>query len=150
MIQDRSGFGVFLKTATGEIATNDGFDGQGDKFAHEHRARDQVFVSFEGVRQGRQVIGHEVRREHRFSLFEPPQADLRKENAFAGNAVRHHDIEGRQPIGSHDEVVFAEIENFADFTFGYERERQARDGHQCFLGQGRRFHSADLIGIGRP
>ncbi len=55
----------------------------------------------------RNNIGHPV---------EPENGKLVKNLSFFGNTLIHDDIEGRKPVGSNEQEVFAQIINVTDFA----------------------------------
>ena len=121
MVEDATGLLVFLEAAAGEVAADDGFDRKGLELTHEHRARDQVFVAVQGLGQRVGVVGHEVRREDEAGLIKPPKADLGEEDAFARDAVGHHDVEGRETVSRDNQIMRAEVEDFTDLALRLER-----------------------------
>ena len=78
-------------------------------------------MAVQGLGQRVGVIGHEVRREDKAGLVEPPEADLREEDAFARDAVGHHDVERRETVRRHNQVMRAEVEDFTNLALRLER-----------------------------
>ena len=85
------------------------FVAAGLELADEHRAGNQVLMAPQRAGERGQVVRHEVRREDRRRLREPPEADLREQDALTRDAVGHDRVEGREAVRSHDEqFVFAD------------------------------------------
>lgn len=127
---------IFFPSAACEVAADDGFDGEGLEFAHEHGAWGEVCVlGAEGGQHGGIMVGHEVGGHDGGCLRKPPEADLGEKDAFAWDAVGHHDVEGRDSVCGDDDELVAKVENFADLAGCDFGKRQARDGHLCSLRQ---------------
>ena len=78
-------------------------------------------MAVQGLGQRVGVVGHEVRREDEAGLVEPPEADLGEQDAFARDAVGHHDVKGRETVRRDDQVMRAEVEDFTDLALRLKR-----------------------------
>ncbi|MFM1944078.1 MAG: hypothetical protein RI897_3060 [Verrucomicrobiota bacterium] len=141
-------FAVFLPAGAGEVAAHDAFDGEGLSFFDDHAAAlDCVRVGLEAggqriVGEVDAVIGYEGG-----DLIEPKVGDLREDLAFSGDAIGEDDIERGDPVGSDHEVMFAEVEHFADFAaFDFLDSGQVELEDGVGIGHGRDYGGAGLKG----
>ena len=83
-------------------------------------------------------------RGHKFCrLFEPPEADLRKQNTLAGDTVGHNGVERGNAVRRDYQKFVSEVEIFPHFAFCDFLERQVVNRHKGFFGQ-IEFHSATI------
>ena len=130
VVEDRPRRLVFLPPTPSEVATHHRLDGQRRQLAHKHRPRDERLVATEGARESDLMVGHEMDGEYLSRLREPPETELSEEDALARHAIGHDHIEGRQPVGRHDQEVFPEVEDLAHLARGHLGIGQSLDGHQ--------------------
>ena len=133
---DLAGFLVGGPAGADEVAADDALDGEGFEFAHDHGAQLQVAVGDAAAGEFSGLVGEKVVGDERGGLGEPPVADLREDDALAGDAVREDDIEGGEAVGGGEQEGVAEVEDLADLARGDARERQAVDGSDGAGGQG--------------
>lgn len=72
------------------------------------------------------MVGEPVLR-----LVEPEVGDLREDFALSGDAVGHNAVEGRNPVGGHEEERISQVEDFTHlprFHLGDSGKVEGKDG----------------------